>query len=101
MYVIKKRNSKKCTQTACLYEKTLRASKQGVDEILPLPEEQVGELVCEVRLWKQVLVLHIQVDSISEEATGEDRIESKLVETKLHGSRGILKTKTETKANPE
>lgn len=58
----KEKEQQKCTQTACLYEKTLRASKQ------------VGELVCEVRLWKQVLVLHIQVDSISEEATGEDRI---------------------------
>ena len=68
----------------------------------PLPCQESGwGTLCEVRLWKQVLVLHIQVNSVSEEKTGEDKIESKLVETKLHGSRGTRKTETETEANPE
>lgn len=85
---------------ACVYKKTLRTSKQGKNEIHPLPGEGVGGLLCEVRLWKQVLVLHIQVNSISEEEKGEDKIESKQVETNPHWFRGTLKTKMETKANP-
>lgn len=38
----KEREQDKCTQTACLYRKTLRANKQGNDEMCPLPGEGVG-----------------------------------------------------------
>lgn len=38
----KEREQDKCTQTACLYKKTLRANEQGNDEICPLPGEGVG-----------------------------------------------------------
>ena len=48
-------------QTACLYKKTLRANKQGNDEICPLPGEgfrghSSDDTFCAVCLWKQVHV---------------------------------------------